>query len=82
MIVYRNSSMEIKSIKVPHGKVVDMTAAGDSFNGSFLALMFNDNSLAIEEKLLKAHSVTSEVVKHKGAIIHESYMPNMNIQRR
>ena len=82
MIVYRNSSMEIKSIKVPHGKVVDMTAAGDSFNGSFLALMFNDNSLAIEEKLLKAHSVTSEVVKHKGAIIHESYMPNINIQRR
>ena len=82
MIVYRNSSMEIKSIKVPHGKVVDMTAAGDSFNGSFLALMFNDNSLAIEEKLLKAHSVTSEVVKHKGAIIDERYMPNINIQGR
>ena len=82
MIIYRNSSMQIKSIKVPHGKVVDMTAAGDSFNGSFLALMFNDNSLAIEEKLLKAHSVASEVVKHNGAIIHESYMPNINIQRR
>ncbi len=61
--IYKNRSTEIKDIKVPHGEVVDMTAAGDSFNGSFLALMHNDNNIPIEEKILKAHLVTSEVIK-------------------
>lgn len=51
-----------------------MTAAGDSFNGSFLALMHNNN-FSIEENILRAHSVTSEVIKHKGAIIDKKYMP-------
>ncbi|MBL6679174.1 MAG: hypothetical protein ISQ89_00395 [Alphaproteobacteria bacterium] len=77
--IYKNRSTEIKDIKVPHGEVVDMTAAGDSFNGSFLALMHNDNNIPIEEKILKAHLVTSEVIKHKGAIIEKDYMPKTNI---
>jgi len=73
-IFLKNGSNEVKVINVPHGKVVDMTAAGDSFNGSFLALMHNNN-FSIEENILRAHSVTSEVIKHKGAIIDKKYMP-------
>jgi len=73
-IFLKIGSNEVKVINVPHGKVVDMTAAGDSFNGSFLALMHNNN-FSIEENILRAHSVTSEVIKHKGAIIDKKYMP-------
>jgi 2-dehydro-3-deoxygluconokinase len=73
-IFLKIGSNEVKVINVPHGKVVDMTAAGDSFNGSFLAFMHNNN-FSIEENILRAHSVTSEVIKHKGAIIDKKYMP-------
>ena len=74
IIFLKIGSNEVKVINVPHGKVVDMTAAGDSFNGSFLAFMHNNN-FSIEENILRAHSVTSEVIKHKGAIIDKKYMP-------
>ena len=40
-IIFRDKYEEIKTIKVPHGDVVDTTAAGDSFNGAFLALSFD-----------------------------------------
>jgi 2-dehydro-3-deoxygluconokinase len=76
-IFLKNGSNELKVINVPHGKVVDMTAAGDSFNGSFLALMHN-NKFSIEENILKAHSVTREVIKYKGAIIDKKHMPMIN----
>ena len=69
---------EIKTITVPHGKVVDTTAAGDAFNGSFLALMNNSENNCIEENVLKSHAVTREVIKYKGAIIKKNQMPKLD----
>ena len=69
---------EIKTIKVPHGDVVDTTAAGDSFNGAFLALYNNNKNIQIEDNILKSHSITREVIKHKGAIISKEFMPKLN----
>ena len=77
-IIFKNKQQEIKTVKVPHGEVVDTTAAGDAFNGSFLALINNDKNISIEENILKSHSVTREVIKHKGAIISNKNMPKIN----
>ena len=76
-IIFKNKQEVIKTVKVCHGEVVDKTAAGDAFNGSFLALINNDKNISIEENILKSHSVTREVIKHKGAIISNKNMPNI-----
>ena len=51
----------------PASKVVDTTAAGDSFNGAYLAaLMRGESDLAC---LAAGHAMASEVIGHPGAII-------------
>jgi sugar/nucleoside kinase (ribokinase family) len=77
-IIFRNNQQEIKTVKVPHGKVIDTTAAGDAFNGSFLALLNNKN-ISIEDNILISHSVTREVIKHRGAIISKKKMPKIKL---
>ena len=76
-IIFKNKQQEIKTVTVPHGKVVDTTAAGDAFNGSFLAIMNNNKNISVEENILMSHSVTREVIKHKGAIISKNKMPKI-----
>ena len=50
--------------------VVDTTAAGDSFDGTYLAVrLMGDN---IEDSLSKAASVAAKVVQYPGAIIPET----------
>ena len=78
-IIFKNLDQDIKTITVPHGEVVDTTAAGDAFNGSFLALMNNGKNTSIEEIILKSHAVTREVIKYKGAIIKKNQMPKLSI---
>jgi 2-dehydro-3-deoxygluconokinase len=74
-VIYKNNNKEIKSLSLPIIKAIDTTAAGDSFNGAFLALMNEENRLSLEDKILMSHSVTREVIKHKGAIIPRRLMP-------
>lgn len=51
----------------PAPKVVDSTAAGDSFNAAYLAALLSG---ATEEKALEAgHALAAEVVQHRGAIL-------------
>ena len=54
----------------PASKVVDTTAAGDSFNGGYLAAFLQGEDET--SCLLKGHEVASRVVGHPGAIIRES----------
>ncbi len=77
-IIFKKIDQEIKTISFPHGEVVDKTAAGDAFNGSFLALMNNSKNSCVEENILKSHAVTREVIKHKGAIIKKNQMPKLD----
>ena len=76
-IIFKNKQQEIKTVSVPHGEVVDTTAAGDAFNGSFLAMMNNNKNISVEENILISHSVTREVIKHRGAIISKNKMPKI-----
>jgi 2-dehydro-3-deoxygluconokinase len=76
-IIFKNKQQEIKTVTVPHGEVVDTTAAGDAFNGSFLAIMNNNKNVPVEENILISHSVTREVIKHRRAIISKNKMPKI-----
>ena len=51
----------------PAARVVDTTAAGDSFDGGFLAAHLTGADLA--EALQAGHALASEVIGHRGAII-------------
>lgn len=50
-------------------KVVDSTAAGDSFNGAFLAAHASGASLM--DCALAGHTMAKEVIQHAGAIISD-----------
>lgn len=50
-------------------KVVDTTAAGDSFNGGYLGALLSGKTQA--EALMAGHSLAAKVVGHRGAIIPE-----------
>ena len=54
-------------------RVVDTTAAGDSFNGAYLAALLTGSSQA--EALLFGHSVASIVIGERGAIIPKGCLP-------
>ena len=51
---------------LPAQNVLDTTAAGDSFNGTYLAAKFSGASQA--DALAKGHDCARHVVQHRGAI--------------
>jgi 2-dehydro-3-deoxygluconokinase len=54
-------------------KVVDSTAAGDSFNAGYMAAKVLGSSS--EEAAIAAHKLASAVIQHRGAIIPSIAMP-------
>lgn len=48
-------------------RVIDTTAAGDSFNGGYLAALLSGQSQT--EALMAGHMLAAKVVQHRGAII-------------
>ncbi|MEM9637237.1 MAG: sugar kinase [Pseudomonadota bacterium] len=53
----------------PAAKVIDTTAAGDSFNGGYLAARLTGQPQA--DALMAGHACAARVVQHRGAIIPE-----------
>ncbi len=53
----------------PAAKVVDTTAAGDSFNGGYIAALLSGETQA--SALLAGHALAARVVQHRGAIMPE-----------
>jgi 2-dehydro-3-deoxygluconokinase len=54
-------------------KVVDTTAAGDSFAAAYLVA--RSNGALPREAALMGHRLAGAVVQHRGAIIPQSAMP-------
>jgi 2-dehydro-3-deoxygluconokinase len=61
----------------PVASVVDTTAAGDAFNGGYLAARIA--GLDIERAVRTAHRLAGTVVQHRGAIIPLEAMPALDL---
>ncbi|WP_370980927.1 sugar kinase [Agaribacterium sp. ZY112] len=66
-MLYRDESEQFHLTVTPVEKVVDTTAAGDSFNGSFLAARAMGKD--VRESLTFAAAIAAEVIQHRGAVI-------------
>lgn len=71
IVITQDERIELKPKLVE--KVIDTTAAGDSFSAGYLSQRLENKSIlsAIEE----GHLLAGIVIQHKGAIIPKKYMP-------
>lgn len=58
---------DIPAVKLAKEKVIDTTAAGDSFSAGYLAVRLNGGSA--EEAAIRGHQTASTVIQYRGAII-------------
>jgi 2-dehydro-3-deoxygluconokinase len=61
-------------------RVVDTTAAGDSFNGTYLARRAQGQ--AIEDAVAAAHRIAGQVITRKGAIVATDPAPPLAAEER
>ena len=66
LVKFREQITQVPARKVDH--VLDTTAAGDSFNGGYLAARIL--GYPPEEAAHFGHAMAAEVIQHKGAIVH------------
>ncbi|WP_263064042.1 2-dehydro-3-deoxygluconokinase [Dickeya dadantii] len=65
--------LEVPAIKLPKEKVVDTTAAGDSFSAGYLSVRLNGGSA--QDAAKRGHLTASTVIQYRGAIIPLEAMP-------
>jgi 2-dehydro-3-deoxygluconokinase len=68
LIETNDKKYAVKAIRIHSEKVIDTTAAGDSFNAGYLASRLQGEMLPAECAAL-GHCLASEVIQHRGAII-------------
>ena len=56
-------------------KIVDTTAAGDSFSGTYLVA--RKSGISIEEAAAIAHRMAAYVIQYKGAVVPKQFMPDL-----
>ncbi|MGP3590672.1 sugar kinase [Vagococcus sp. WN89Y] len=66
--------IDVPAVKLPKEKVVDTTAAGDSFSAGYLAVRLTGGEAADAAK--QGHLTASTVIQYRGAIIPREAMPN------
>lgn len=64
---------DVPAVKLPKEKVIDTTAAGDSFSAGYLAARLTGSDSAASAA--RGHLVASTVIQYRGAIIPLSAMP-------
>lgn len=67
--------VEVPAQALPASRIVDTTAAGDSFSAGYLAVRLNGGDAA--EAARRGHLTASTVIQHRGAIIPLSAMPDV-----
>jgi len=65
--------VDVPAQVLPASRIVDTTAAGDSFSAGYLAVRLNGGSVA--EAARRGHLTASTVIQHRGAIIPLAAMP-------
>ena len=66
--------VDVPAVKLAKEKVVDTTAAGDSFSAGYLAVRLTGGSTADAAK--RGHLTASTVIQYRGAIIPREAMPD------
>lgn len=74
-VYYKSSKQQFITPVTPVEQVVDTTAAGDSFNGSYLA--FRSRGISPRESIAQAAKVSALVIQHKGALIDKNVFDKM-----
>ena len=69
----RENALEVPAVKLPKEKVVDTTAAGDSFSAGYLAVRLTGGDAEAAAK--RGHLTASTVIQYRGAIIPREAMP-------
>lgn len=64
---------DVPAVKLPKEKVVDTTAAGDSFSAGYLAVRLTGGSA--HDAAIRGHLTASTVIQYRGAIIPLAAMP-------
>lgn len=76
-IIYHSSQEQLEVAIEPVTQVIDTTAAGDSFNGSYLAA--RARGLNPENAIRFAAKISALVIQHKGAILNkELFMQHLS----
>ncbi|VDY62770.1 Uncharacterized sugar kinase ydjH [Shimwellia blattae] len=65
--------VEVPAVKLPKERVVDTTAAGDSFSAGYLSVRLTGGSTAAAAQ--RGHLTASTVIQYRGAIIPREAMP-------
>ncbi|MFC3393710.1 sugar kinase [Brenneria rubrifaciens] len=65
--------IDVPAVRLPKEKVVDTTAAGDSFSAGYLAVRLNGGG--VQEAAQHGHLIASTVIQYRGAIIPQPAMP-------
>lgn len=65
--------LEVPAVKLPKEKVIDTTAAGDSFSAGYLAVRLTGGNTEAAAK--RGHLTASTVIQYRGAIIPKAAMP-------
>ncbi|HFM1289436.1 TPA: sugar kinase [Escherichia coli] len=68
-----NAGVKEVVVKLPKEKVIDTTAAGDSFSAGYLAVRLTGGSA--ENAAKRGHLTASTVIQYRGAIIPREAMP-------
>ncbi len=71
IVVTPNSQEQLEPMKVE--RIIDTTAAGDSFSAGYLAKRLNGGSIL--QAIKSGHQIAGNVIQHKGAIIAKEDMP-------
>ena len=65
--------VEVPAVKLPKEKVIDTTAAGDSFSAGYLSVRLTGGDAT--EAAKRGHLTASTVIQYRGAIIPRDAMP-------
>lgn len=65
--------IEVPAVKLPKEKVIDTTAAGDSFSAGYLAVRLSGGTPTAAAE--RGHLTASTVIQYRGAIIPKDAMP-------
>ena len=77
LVVQNDQANYVSPFPVEKEKIIDTTAAGDSFSAGFLAKRFcGGNAL---EAAYAGHVVAGTVIQYKGAIIPSDVMPDLSL---